>query len=355
MFRRPGADGRAPAAPQALGRVRDAGGGVGAPVRTSAQVGEDTASMRQLVTRRSVVIGAKTEGSGVLLGWSGFGEHTRTGILAALAQAGHPAHWAPSPHSAHAHASEALRALSAGGRVVRAERGVRRGGAGTLRTYVARWTVGDPAHGLVGESMGPVALTAALTINGALDLDGDVELATIVRVEFNRRCNAEVFPAGDVTTWLRSVLIARFYAVRLGGAWYVPHECAPGAEALCQALASNGWGNDWILPALPVATTDQLRAGLTRGLISEAETVLTEFEAQRTSARRDRAGGDIGPRAAATLLARLRDVHDRARDYAGMLGAAYVAPIRARLVAALATIEAQCDDTAQRFAMMDLA
>lgn len=315
------------------------------------------AEVRAAITGREIVVGAQEAGSGVLLGWAGLGEHTLPGIRAALTRAGLPETWAPNSRSAHAHAAAALTTLTTSGRILRSERGRRARSTtwidGTPRSHVARWTVGNPTHGSVGDAMGIVALSAGLTSDGQLDLTGDTDLVNHVRAEFNRRVDSEVYPAGEVTYWLRAVLVTRFAAVRLGANWYVPARHATPAERLCEELA-RGWGADWILPALPVATTNQLRAGLVRGLASDADAVLAEFEMQRASARADRPGGDIGPRAAATLLGKVKDIYQRSASYREMLGSEYVAGIRTKLEEVIGQIEPLCDASVSRFAMLDL-
>jgi hypothetical protein len=316
--------------------------------------------VKQAISAREIVVGAKEEGSGILTGWAGSGELTRAQILAALAGSGYPEAWAPAPKSDHFHASAALLTLTQQGRILRSERGrfqqvaIGQGAEGPYRRYTARWTIGDPTHGQVGETFGLTVLTAGLTAGGALDLAGDAGLIARVREEYSRRQGeGGVYPAGEVTEWLRTALIYRFSAVRLGANWYIPHAHAESAERLLCAI-SVLWGQAWILPALPVATTAQLQSGIVRGLSGEAEAVLAEFDTQRAVARADRPGSDIGPKSAATLIGKLRDVYVRAKEYAVLLGPDSTKKIRARLEAALAVIEPLCDDSVQRFALLDL-
>lgn len=347
--------------PADMGRIRQAMPVVATPVVPSVMP-EDNAYLTRVAVRKSdIVAGAKSDGSGVLIGWMGFGEMTRGNIAAVLASVGLPTDWTPKGKTAHNHAAAALAELTNQGRILRAERGRHVRGtamgigtfAGLPRNYVARWTVGNPTHGQVGEHMGEIILTAALTVAGNLDCEGNIELCEHVRVEFNRRIHNEVLKAGEVTDWLRETIVTRFGGVRLGVGWYIPHSSAVDCERLCEAL-SNAWGQAWILPALPVSTSDQLRKGLVRGLTDEADAVLAELEAQRVAARKERPGSDIGPRAAASMLARVREVFMRSRGYAELLGPEMVAVLRGHLGDAVATLEPLCDDTAQRFSMLDL-
>lgn len=316
----------------------------------------DARDTRAAVRARDVIVGAREAGSGVMLGWGGLGEATRVEIIGWLADVGLPESWAPTAKSDHFHASAALMTLAQSGRVVRTERGRQRVQRpdGAYRAYVARWTVGNPLHGQVGDRFGLTVLTAALTSTGVLDLDGDPELCARVREEYARRqAGGGVYPAGEVTDWLRDLLVYRFAAVRLGGGWYVPQGHAEIAERLCERVA-RGWGRDWILPALPIATTDQLRAGLVRGLAKEADAVLKELEDQRKAARKDRPGGDITADAAQTLLGKLQTVYERAKGYSLILGGAFTAEIRTKLEDAVSVVSAVCGPAGVRFALMDL-
>lgn len=301
------------------------------------------------------LIGADSGDGGILTGWSGSGELKHTSIVAILASVGMRTDWAPSPKSPHAHATAALQLLTHSGRVLRSERGRKvqyeelPGGTYGFRNYSARWTVGDPQHGQVGDKFGRVVMSAGLTAGGELHLTGEPHLTERVRAEWDRRQAAEVFSAADVTDWLRLMLTRRFGAVRLGTGYYIRGAHAEQAARLCEAV-SQRWGKAWIVPALPVSTSNQLRAGLVRGLADEAAAVLDELGAYQKASPL----GSVGPKGAATLLAKLRDVYERSKGYADLLGPASVAELRSRLQAAVAVLEPLCDDTAQRFSMMDL-
>lgn len=308
------------------------------------------AETRAAIQSRDFVTGAREDGSGILVGWAGSGELKQYESTTALARAGYPMEWGLKSRSAHAHASAAVNTLAQAGRIIKP---VGKGRNSFGRFYTARWTVGNAINANVGDKFGQVILTCELSTAGTLTIEGDASLAARVREDFDRRMVGEVYPAGDVTEWFRKVLISRFSAVRLGGNWYVPERYSDGAERLCGELAKF-WGLDWILPALPVATTNQLRAGLVRGLAKEVTAVIAEFETQRASARKAKAGSDIGATAAAALLNKLRDVHDRAKSYADLLGSEAVRVVRENLAAGIAVIEPLAGDSAQRFNLMEL-
>ncbi len=328
----------------------------GLPSRVVPAAAEATATMREseqmaaALTDGQLVAGARADGQGALLGWDGRGEATRATLVAALAAAGCPADWAPKAKSPQAHAGAAIGKLSREGLIPRVARDLTR--ADKARGVSARWIVGRANYqGDVGEALGRIALTAEL-VNGRLALDGEQVLVTEVTAEYERLAAGDVYAAADVTAWLAGILRGRWYAVRLAQAWYVRAGHVAQAEALCTAV-SEVWGVNWLLPALPVATSAQLRAGLARGLTQEADDVLADLERQRKVAA-DANRADVGPRAAGTLLVRLRAVAERASQYAVILGETHVAQVRRRLAEAMALVEPLCDGTSLRGAMLEM-
>lgn len=308
-------------------------------------------TVREAITAGQVVAGAKAEGQGSLMGWTGRREATRATLVECLRRAGAPEEWAPASKSAHAHAGAAVNALNRQGFVSRIDRSISRQ---DRRAVAGRWIVAPVNNGgSVGDSVGRIALTVTLSTAGSLTCEGDWRLTAEVTEEFDRLRNAEVYSAGDVTAWLSSLLSQRLGAVRMAQAWYVRHGQVEMAEAILTSVSESGWGVDWLLPALPVATSAQLRTGLATGLIREAGEVLADLEAQRTAATAAKRA-DIGPRAAMTLLTRLRTVAERVGQYAVILGEDQVATVRASIVAATAVVEPLCSDTSQRGAVLEM-
>lgn len=327
---------------------------------------QTTTQVRTQVRRREIVAGAQAEGSGVFLGWRGQGDITVAGLRRAMERAGEVKDWAPAPKSAHYHASAAFAPLNQGGLVVRSERGTRNRTSlytGLQRRYVAAWTVLKPDHSDVGEKAGVTVIRAQLGTDGLLEIEaesGYEHLKERVQADFQRRVDEEIIPAGEVTYWLQLLLTGRFGAQRVGGMYYVPHKYAARAERVCDELAKGspegfgGWGVDWCLPAIPVATTDQLRSGLTRGFRDEVSRLLADLERDRERARGDKRK-DIGAAGACSYMQKLRTVNERAREYAAMLGDDAVAALRKAIADAQAVLEPLCDDTAQRFAALELS
>ena len=316
-----------------------------------------------------LVAGAAAEGHGVLTGWQGSGERTRAELIEALAAVGMPESWAPASKSAHRHAGLAVLALNAGGYVARAEKrqkgsrlGERTGSYvmdGYRRvdvTVAARWTVmAVRPGGAAGEAAGRNVLIVELHSDGSLVLDptvGAESLAESVRVEFSRCKASEVYQAGEVTDWLRGILIGRYGAVRLGGNWYVPRKAGfENAERLCSELA-RGWGVSWMLPALPIATSDQLRAGLARGLAAEVTALIDELSKAREVAR---AAGreDIGPSAAARYLTELKTIAARVKSYSEVIGAEHLTEVKAQAERLVGELDGLADGTSQRGALLE--
>ena len=306
----------------------------------------------------NLVAGANDAADGVFLSWSGLGELKISAIEDALTAARAPLSWAPARKSRHFHAAEALKPMSVNGLVVRAERGgaktLRSLTTGTQRRYSASWSVLLPAHSAVGTEAGKTIARFQLAASGELESTcepGYEKHCTGVTEDFERRAANEILPAGDVTKWLRGLLVHELGAVRVGGNFYVRADHKDIAERICFALAQ-GWGVDWMLPALPVATSKQLQAGLVRGFVAEVQELLHEVDKASEQARKEKKL-TITPGAAASFLAKLRETNERAKTYAEVLGPDSVASVSRAVKSAIAVLEPLCDSTAERFAALE--
>jgi len=313
---------------------------------------------RKELTAGNLIAGASEDATGVFLSWAGYGEMHISAIEDALTAAHAPVAWGPARKSRHFHAAEALKPMNMNGLVVRAERGgtkvLRSPVTGTQRRYVAAWSVMLPAHTAVGSEAGKTVARFQLATSGELESScepGYEAHCSHIEADFARRVADEVLPAGDVTKWLRSVLVERLGAVRVGGNYYVQAANKDVAERICFALAQT-WGMDWMLPALPVTTSNQLRAGLVRGFVTEVHELLDLVEKARVQARKDKKT-DITPAAAASFLRSLRDVNERAKQYVEVLGPDSVASVSRSIKAAIDLLEPLCDSTAERFAALE--
>lgn len=311
-----------------------------------------------------LVAGAVAEGHGALVGWHGHGELTRGALAELLTGAGvEVGAWLPPARSAQAHAAAACRALGAAYVVrptpVPGVPAVDRRGRPTTRPatveergWLARWTVGRvTGAGEVGEAYGQISVAVRLDADGTLHTDGWVEGGAAIRAEYDRARAGEVYRAADLTAWLASKLYARG-AVRLGSIWYIPTAVRGEVESVVAALAAV-WGTAWTAPPIPVATTDQLRDGLVRGLTDEVVAVIADLAAlvnEAADAKRP-----VGERAAATLARRLGECSDRAHGYAALLGDERVATVRREIAGASDRVEPYLSEAAKRGAALEFA
>lgn len=298
----------------------------------------------------NIIAGATAADCGVQIAWRGLGEKTVGALRDIRTIAGCPASWDPVTKAPDTHATRAVDALKrAGYQVQHLERD-------DESDYDERWHVGSAGSSRPGEPFGVTKLTVTLT-GGELEFEYADEvgedLAQDVRAEFSRRVAAEIFNASDVTGWLSKILRTQLGAVRLGPGYYVPVENKAAAEALCHALASSGWGRDWMLPALPIMTSEQLSEGIFRGLEVELAAVEKSLAKKREEAKK-KGKSEIGVRAAAGSWREFAEVADRAKAYALLLGEAKVAPIRERIALAMGSVEPLIDDVSMRFAALDL-
>lgn len=304
-----------------------------------------------MLSGRDMVAGAAAAGEAVLVGWSGKGELTREQISARLETAGLPTNLTPAARTAHAQAGRSTTEACGTKYDVTAER------RGSLpegaAPYAARWNISTPIHGAaIGQPASTTIGCVTLMADGTLATEGPADLCAAIQAEYQRRIAGEVFQSADVTAWMRGVVCGTLGGVQLGGVYYVPRTGAARAEALCTSVAAV-WGTNWITPALPVATSDQLRRGLVRGLSDEAAEILADLATQRKIAAQTAADGkrktaDIGTRAAATFMLKLRTVAERALSYGALLGPELVTELRATVLAALETVEPLMDPAAQR-------
>ena len=317
------------------------------------QVAAEQKETTRKLDRADLIAGAIAEGHGVLVCWSGASRQrklrlpskiTRGKIVAALESIGRAAE-APNAKSAHAQAGRAVQSLTAHGYHVRA---ATREEYPEMTTGQVRWTVGKVNHtGKVGDEFGTLVLTITLA-DDALAFDGDENLAKIVLDDFNARTASDVYQGADVTEWLGNLLRRKHGAVEYGMGWYVPAKERVAAGALCAAIAETGFGTSWVggrgRPALPIATCDELRDGILRGLTEEVETLLDRLATERETAKTERKAGDIGERRAATFLNELREINRRIDAYGLMMGGERVTAARAAVHAAIVELEAVLGD-----------
>jgi hypothetical protein len=283
----------------------------------------DTTNRKQVSNTNLVVAGAGADGHGVLCGYRGEGAMQRSTLADLARRAGLPEQWLPAPKEARVQLQRAVAGV-ASAQGLSAERDVKRD---RNVAWVSRWmlvsanTNDDPT---VGAPFGSIMLVVTLADDGTLAFEtGDTDvLSTMVRAEYERRVGAELYQASDVTRWLHEIHRERLGGVRYGAGWYVPRAKRSVAEAITQVFWGEArWGEAWMDPPLPVASSEQLSIGIANGLIAEVGEVIAELENQRV--RRREANGpaaDIGPSAAEGFLVRFRYVGKRVDAYAELLG-----------------------------------
>lgn len=301
------------------------------------------------ITNENIIAGAAAEGHGAIIGWKGEGELTRAQLLQALAAAGLPAAWAPEPKSSVAQAGRAVASV--------ADRSYRTSRAPAVKgaTWAARWIVEhvNAASAQVGDAAGSVVLTVELSKGGELTCQGRRDVATEIETRYAELTGAELYQAGDVTGWLRQTLYQRAGATAFGIGYYVKADGRDVASRLAAAMVELEWGSGWIAPLLPVATSDELRIGIARGLTDDVRRVAASLESERAAARRDDRT-EIRPGQAAALLRELAEVDTRTDAYLALCGAEIMAPTVAEMRALHATLSALCDASAVRFAMVEM-
>lgn len=318
-------------------------------------------AIKGAITDGAVIAGAAEDASGALIGWTGRRERTRAQLADALAQAGAPAEWLPPAKSARAHAGRAVDSANAwtwreSRLVARAAKDLR---DDSRNGVVARWTLQSTraATGQVGEAAGQILLTVELRKvrdGHAIQWRGESDLGVKVEREFARLAAEDVYKAADVTAWLTGVLKGKLAAVDFGpGSLYIRKGEVAAAERLCTALADQGWGINWILPALPIATSTQLRAGLVRAFAAEAAAVVHRAHGLLKAAR-DAKRDAIGAGSAESLRKELVEVKERCAAYAELLGGEAIAAVHATVTGALTEIDQLCDPTTARAFMLEL-
>ena len=376
----------------------DSGASLGIFARPAAErrfiVGQGASEAQSEVVRPGkleagqVVAGAVAEGHGVLVGWRGDRQITRAVLLEALRSIGRE-EWAPKPKDARAQAG---RAMAAAGNAyhVKADRKTgaitRNEGGNTSGRH--SWRIGRIDHmGQPGERYGDVVAVMTLSPEGELGGNGDTDVISRIVRDYTSRCAQELYTSADLTGWIATTLSTHCGGVNYAVGWYIPAKHREAAIALCNAVSKTGWGSDWLgskeRPALPIATCDELRDGIARGLKDEVAQVLGRLHAEREAARAERErridaaraklesgdkdgftehgaaiklAGDIGPTRAGTFLKELRSIAVRVAAYSELLGDERCGSAKRAVHEAVLELEGLVDDAnsgiVQRFSLI---
>lgn len=247
----------------------------------------------------------------------------------------------PARRSTASMASSAVNALKAAGYKVET---VKRG---------AHWRVYRSAGQRValGESIGESIVNATLGGFGGeeLDLEGPATLAAIVREAFENARAESTLTSADVTSWLGDILDGWRAVPTCYGRWIAPGEITERWLRLAGALAKVG-----VVPARPagVMAREDIRGEIETGLQTEVANLVSKITSARDRAREESKRGEIGIRAATTLINAIADARAKLTLFEVLVGP--MAAARAELDTVAAELALIADDTAQRGANLEL-
>lgn len=296
----------------------------------------DILDISNRLSHGNLVAGAAAEGHGALTDWLGRGARTGAAIAAIVGNI-IPDTWLPAPKDAPVQLGRAMQSV-AGIRYV--AKPVRKSADPDIRateTWLARWilvTMPRARAVQAGQKYGDIVLVATLQgdEDAGIRLTCETEpsedpaqtiergnLCIALRTAYTALVASQVHQASDITRWLGYTLRSRLSAVRYGRSYYLPTETRAQAEALVNAFRTDGWGANWMYPALPVATTGQLSLGLALGLALDVQELAEDLGHARAAAQRE-GRLDIGPRALNTAREKLDAIKARVNFYSDRLG-----------------------------------
>ncbi len=290
-----------------------------------------------------LIAGAVAEGNGIIFAWRGSGELT-LGQIEDLCAKHNLSHLVPESKSTHALAARAIRSAIGSGYALKAL-SKPKGAA-----YAARWawsTVDGHADLNLNDNSGQVAGIAQLNLDNTLVCEG--VHSTKIGEEYNRLKNGEVFSAIDITNWIAG-FVRSANGIKLGTAHYLPSNVVSTYEHFIVDL-SNNWGDDWLLPT-PIATTEQLRIGLSKGLFAEYNDLLSELQSADKAAKERKAVG-LGVRAATSFVRKFTELQERAKGFAVLIGAERVNVVVQACAEQVNTLSNLAGDTATRGALLE--
>lgn len=372
----------------------DSGASLGIFARPAAErrfiVGPDAQQVQDEVIKpgelaaAQVVAGAAAEGHGVLVGWRGDRQITRSVLVEALRGIGRE-EWAPKPKDARAQAGRAM-AAAGGSYHVKADRKGAVTRAEGSQSGQHKWRIGQVDNmGAPGDHYGMTVAIMTLSPEGRLSGAGATAVVERIVADYASRCSQELYTSADLTAWLDGVLKTHCGAISYGRSdLYVPAKHRDSAIALCEAVSATGWGCDWLgskdRPAVPLATGEQLRTGIATGLKEEVAQVLGKLHTEREAARLEKinrraaaeaitgdAGvkarqaadalhGDIGTTRAGSFLRDLKAIASRVIAFGELLGEERMGSARRAVHEAVCELEGLLDSEnsgiSQRFGLI---
>lgn len=304
---------------------------------------------------RILVAGAIASGNGYMLGWDGHGKATGAQLNEVRENAGLTTDWNIKTKSDTTYLTRACDRMNLHGYVSRRDKSPKFDKTTGTRPYRERRIIfkADTATAKVGEAVGQVVLTVELhDDSSALHFEGDAGLAQTIQAEYLNMLDNQIYHAADVTAWLSKILTQHCHAViNPGLGYYIPACGHDTAKAVTDALAPV-WGTVGAL--IPVATSEQLLTGLTRGLLGDVRRFEAKIAAERKAALR-RGKEDLAPSTAARLLVGLSALNDTAISYGALVGIDNAREVTEFIGRLRAPLELLADDASVRFAMLDLS
>jgi hypothetical protein len=290
-----------------------------------------TTTTNRIATENLVVAGMGAEGHGVMTGYRASGALTLTALRELAARAGVEEQHMPKAKDAKVQLTRAMRAV-ASDRGMQAEQEKKKNRQTVeAREPASRWML--VSGGVAGEMPAPgmpygrLELVATLYDDArgqALVMDPpDSTLAIAVRDEYQRLISTKEVIASDVSKWLNEYHRDVLCAVQYGIGWYVPRAHRAMAESIVAVFwGEASYGDKWMNPPLPVASSEQLSLGLANGLcdeVAEQMKLLADKRAELRAERNDQTA-EITARAATSFMVRLNRIGARANAYAALLG-----------------------------------
>lgn len=298
--------------------------------------------IRRDISGAELIAGAVAEGHHAIVAWEGTSGMQRGDLVAALKSINRES-WTPSAPNARAQAGSAIAPLGRGG--LRVKSAVKSRMINSLAVNEHVWTIVRDDHvASVGSKSGDVVARFKLS-GSTLTYEGETAMCEPVLATFAARMAAEQYKSSDVTGWLSRTIRWKLDGVRFGAlGWLVPAINVAAATELCSAIQTAGFGSGWVT-GLPVATSDQLRDGIVRGLIDEVTAAMDKLNTERTEVKNTKTAAidaamvmrgeparsealdaarkladDIGEKRAHTYLKEFRAIGERVVAYGQVLG-----------------------------------
>lgn len=322
----------------------------------SAPVEVDAQPVR--IQHGQLVAGAAAEGHGIEIGWEGSKEKTHAELKQRMQNANIPDDWMIEAKEPKVQLGRAVKEAAGSAYDCKQEK-KKDAQVVEERDWAARWLlVSNVTSGAkVGDKLGDIALVVTLYTDKpepelVFDEESNAELRDEVKKQFESRIAAQLYTAADITAWLKTLIKKQLGGVKLGRNWYVPRKHRATAERLVAAL-DKWWGEDWVNPPLPIATSAQLAQGLANGLQREVDDELRKLETERDYAQKN-GRSDIGAKRAESFLLQLRRIAERVAQYQALIGEELVASCKEKVRIAQAELSSVIEgaDSVERFASM---